>query len=125
MMALILSPLALAASAQAYEPGSVERLQILLAAAQSKATDVTTKLSIDSLTAPQTYENRLSIIGFECSNGKSTTADYSFDCTVTYGLDNMMDDDSGYSSVYQTMISGTVTKGIKEVDFTRTVLTAG
>ena len=121
----VIAGLSLNSLAQAYEPKSAERLAILSAAAQSKKTDAKTRAAVDSLTAPQSYEIRRSITKFECSNENSTTADYAFNCTIQYGVDDMNDDDAGFSSVYQIFIDGTVTGGKRTINFTKTELFAG
>lgn len=126
MKSLLITFLALASvSAHAFTPDSITRLEILTAAAKSKLTDKTTQARISSLTAPMPYETRVSIISFDCSNGKSTSADYAFMCEIHYGVDDLNDDDTGYGATYKIFIDGTVQKNQRKIEYIRSELFAG
>jgi len=126
MKAFLIALSALASvAAHAFTPDSLTRLEILSAAAKSKLTDKITQSRIASLTAPLPYETRVSIISFDCSNGKSTYADYSFMCEIHYGVDDLTDDDTGYGATYKIFLDGTVTKGVRKIEYIRSELFAG
>ncbi len=126
MKAFLIAVSALASvAAHAFTPESAMRLEILTLAAKSKLTDKITQSRISSLTAPLPYETRVSIIEFNCSNGKSTYADYSFMCEIHYGVDDLNDDDTGYGTTYKIFIDGTVTKGNRKIEYIRSEMFAG